>query len=191
MNFVVPLYRGDAVYAYVHMRPLSVAAFELNYRLLLRTYNTMLAEGPAAARMGHLFLRDAATDLARVGEDAASISASLMNEIGRLSSVILSTKDGWQTLPLQQAIDGNLLDAGDATEAVNAALFFIVVWHVSPKQVRDSLLKTATELWGAVRSSLQPSEWIASLPTSTVVGSSGATEQTPGITVMVQGAPVT
>ena len=64
MNFVVPLYHGDEIYAYVHARPISVPAFEMNYRLLIRTYNTMLGEGPVAARMGHLFLKDAAQALA-------------------------------------------------------------------------------------------------------------------------------
>ena len=192
MFFVVPLYHGDDVYAYVHMRPISAAAFEMNYRLLIRTYNTMLGEGPVAARMGHLFLRDAATALAGADGDGTALSAPLLNEIGRLSSVILATKTGWQTIPLQQALDGKLLDAEDAQEAVNAALFFICVWHVSPKQTRDGLLKTGTELWGAARSPLQPTEWIASLPTSTAIVSSGATAApaaapAPTATLLVRG----
>ena len=190
MNFVVPLYHGDDIYAYVHSRPISAAAFELNYRLLIRTYNTMLSEGPVAARMGHLFLKDAAAALAPDG-DGSAISALLTNEIGRMSSVILATKTGWQTIPLQQALDSELLDPGDAIEAKNSSLFFIVVWHVSPKQTRDGLLKTATELWGAVRSPLQPTEWIASLPTSTATAPSGETAAKPVATTLVQGTAPT
>lgn len=191
MNFVVPLYHGDAVYAYVHARPISAAAFEMNYRLLIRTYNTMLSEGPVAARMGHLFLKDAAAALAPDNSDGSTISAPLLNEIGRMSSVILATKTGWQTLPLQQALDSKLLDPEDAIEAANASLFFIAVWHVSPKQTRDGLLKTATELWGAVRSPLQPTEWIASLPTSTATAPSGETVAQPAATILVQGTAPT
>ena len=190
MNFVVPLYHGDDIYAYVYARPISTAAFEMNYRLLIRTYNTMLGEGPVAVRMGHLFLKDAAAALAPDG-NGSTISAPLLNEIGRMSSVILATKTGWQTIPLQQALDSKLLDPEDAVEAANASLFFIVVWHVSPKQTRDGLLKTATELWGAVRSSLQPTEWIASLPTSTATAPSGGTVAQPGATILVQGTAPT
>jgi hypothetical protein len=190
MNFVVPLYHGDDIYAYVHARPISAAAFEMNYRLLIRTYNTMLGEGPVAARMGHLFLKDAAAALAPDG-DGSAISALLLNEIGRMSSVILATKTGWQTIPLQQALDSKLLDPEDAVEAANASLFFIVVWHVSPKQMRDGLLKTAIELWGAVRSPLQPTEWIVSLPTSTVTAPSGETVAKSGATILVRGTAPT
>ena len=190
MNFVVPLYHGDDIYAYVHARPISAAAFELNYRLLIRTYNTMLNEGPVAARMGHLFLKDAAAALAPDG-DGSAISTLLLNEIGRMSSVILATKTGWQAIPLQQALDSKLLDPEDAIEAANASLFFIVVWHVSPKQTRDGLLKTATELWGAARSPLQPTEWIASLPTSTATAPSGETVAQPAATILVQGTAPT
>ena len=196
LNFVVPLYRDDGtLYAYVHSRPISAAAFDMSYRLLIRTFNNMLEEGPVASRFADKFLRDAAGQLAGPKGDADAICQPLLNEIGRLSSVILSTKDGWQTIPLQQAIDGKLLDEGDATEAVNASVFFICVWHVSPKAQRGGLLQTGTELWGAQRSSLQPTEWIASLPTSTATAPIGATARTEaprgGMTLEVQGMPPT
>jgi hypothetical protein len=190
LNFVIPCFHDEAdkdPYAYVHCRPISAAAFDMSYRLLIRTFNTMMDEGPVASRFADKFLRDAATALAGPGGDGAALSAPLLNEIGRLSTVILSTPQGWQTVPLQQASDAKMLDEGDVEAAVNSALFFSCVWHISPKKNRAGFLQTGNALWSAVTSPLQPTEWIASLPTSTATASSGATAPSQGITVT--GAP--
>jgi hypothetical protein len=164
LNFVFPCYHGEDIYAYVHTRPISAAAFDMSYRLLIRVYNTTLGEGPIAVRFMDKFLRDAAKEMSNGGDD---LSVPLMNELGRTSSVILATKDGWQTLPLQQALDGKLLDPEDASSAVNAALFFSVGWHIHPKKAQTGLFQTGAEHWEWQSTSSSPTEWIASLPTST------------------------
>jgi hypothetical protein len=177
LNLVVPLYKGDdspSPYAYVHSRPISVAAFEANFRLLIRTFQTMMGEGPSAFRSANLFLREAAVSLAGKDETPDVLCAPLLNEIKRMSVVIAATPSGWDTVPLQQAIDHGLLDADDAREAVNSVVFFTAVWHVSPKRIRADLLENGTQLWGAQTSSLPPTEWIASLQTLTETANSGA-----------------
>ena len=182
LNFVIPLFHDeadDAPYAYVYSCPISTAAFEMNFRVLVRMFKLIADEGGAANRFARLFLKEAAAQLAGSDGNADLVSQPLLNEIGRLSSVIVSTKDGWQTVPLQQAIDGKLLDPGDADEAVSASLFFIAALQVSPKQIRPALVESGMRTWTAARSSLQPMEWIASLPISTATGSSGATASIP------------
>jgi hypothetical protein len=178
LNFVFPCYRGEDIYAYIHTRPIPAAAFDMSYRLLIRTFNTMLDEGPVASRFADKFLRDAATAL---NTDATP----LLNEIGRLSSVIMAAKDGWQQIPLQQAVDGKMLDPEDAQSAVNAALFFSCIWHVSPKKNRMGLLQTGAELWGWQSTPSSPMEWIASLPKSTTDATSAPTPR--GTEFVVQG----
>ena len=178
LNFVVPLFHDEAdadPYAYVHAQPISTAAFESSFRLLIRTYQTMMEEGPGAMRFAKLFLKDAAQALVGPAGNADAYAAPLLNEIGRLSYAIVGTDKGWETIPLQQAVSGNLLDDGDGDAAMGAVICFLAVWHVSPKQPRQAFLETATQIWAAALSPLQPTEWIASLPTLTGAASSGGT----------------
>ena len=189
LNFVVPLYHDEAdanPYAYVYIKPISVGAFEANYRLLVRTFRRMMEEGGAANRFARLYVQDAATEIAGDGA-GKDYAAPLLNEIGRISTAIVGGPAGWQPIPLQQAIDGGLLDTDDGTEAISAAVFFTAIWHISPKQIRAGLLESGTQTWGAETSSLPPMGWIASLPTSTAIDSTGETAPAPG-TIRIQGA---
>lgn len=178
LNFVVPLYHDEAdadPYAYVHATPIATSVFEANFRLLIRTYQTMMEEGPTAMKFARLFMRDAAAALVGPNGNADAYAAPLVNEISRLSHVMVGTPKGWESVPLQQAISSGLLDDGDGDAAMGAVICFLAVWHVSPKQPRQAFLETATQIWGAVLSPLQPSEWIASLPTSIGGVTSGQT----------------
>ena len=174
LNFVVPLFHGEddgSPYAYVYARPISVAAFEANYRLLVRTFQTMMEEGSSAMRFARLFMKDAAAAL----PNGEAMATALLNEVGRLSSAVVATARGWETIPLQQAVDAKLLDDGDGDEAIGAAVFFLAVWHISPKSIRSGLLASGTQAWSAELSPLPPMEWIASLPTLTEAATSGET----------------
>jgi hypothetical protein len=192
LNFVIPLYHDEAdadPYAYVYSCPISTAAFEASYRLLVRTFRLMMEERGAANRFARLFLRDAAAALAGPDGNPDVICAPLLNEIGRLSSVIIPGASGWQTIPLQQAIDGKLLDPGDGEEAISASIFFTAAWHISPKAMRLGLLESGLQTWNAQTSSLPPTEWIASLRTSTATASSGAMVPGATVSITVQGRP--
>jgi hypothetical protein len=164
LNLVMPLYRegGDA-YAYVHSRPISVSTFDVHYRIILRAFNAMVEEGPVGARHASRFLRSAAESVAgEPGPKAEALYAPLLNEVERLSTVMIGRPAGWEPVPLQQAT--HLLDPGDAAEAVNASVFFTVAWHCVPRRARLDFITNFSRLWGAETSSLPLTEWIAGLP---------------------------
>jgi hypothetical protein len=162
LNLVVPLYReSGAAYAYVHSRPVSVSTFDVHFRVILRAFNMMVEEGPVGARSASRFLRAAAADL-NLGSGGY---LPLLNEIERLSTVMIGSETGWQPVPLQQA--AGMLEGEDGAEAVNASVFFTVAWHAVPKRTRLVFIENFSKLWGAETSSSPLTEWIASLPTST------------------------
>lgn len=182
LNLDIPLYDdNDTIYAHVYSQPISTAAFEANYLLLVRTFETMMSEGRSALRMANLFLKDAAKEIARSrnakDDGIISVYIPLVNEITRLSMAVVATPQGWDTIPLQQAIDHGKITPDDGREALSAAIFFTAASHVPPRQSRVMLIDLALPLWGASTSSLPLMEWTASLPTSTVTGTTGGTEQ--------------
>lgn len=175
LNLVVPLYdEADKVYAYVHSMPISREAFEISFRLIAATYSEIGRLGLAGARVSHLLLNDVAKNMAGADENAETVSRALLNEIHRLSNVIMPTDAGWETMPLQQALDRKLLDAEDVPEVLSAVVFFTVAWHMHPKAQRKDFMEGGARMWGAQTTSLASTAYTASLPTSTAPVSSGA-----------------
>lgn len=178
LNLVIPLYRDEAdeaPYAYVHSVPISEAAFDVHFKLLIKAFEAMIAIGASAMGSARRFVIAAAEEMTSAGGRADLLWAPLLNEIERMSIVLVSTPTGWDTVPLRQAVDQGFLEPGDDTEAVNGAVFFTVAWHVPPRRRRSLVIEYGATQWSAVTSSLTPTDFIASLKTSTAVETSAAT----------------
>ena len=176
LYFVVPLDRDDgSTYAHVHILPISVAAYDAHFQLLIRAYQMMADSGYLAFRSAKRFVRAAAATMTPPDSNADMVAGPLLNEIERLATVVVATSSGWDTLPLSQAISQNLLEPGDGDEAVSAACFFTAAWHVPTRRVRASLLDVGTKLWGAHTSSSPPTAPNVGPQTSTATANTGAT----------------
>lgn len=177
LNLVVPLYHGDDVYAYVHAQPLSREVFEANYLLISRTFSAIHSEGLgniAGPRVARMVMKTVAEQ--QKNEDSAQ---ALINEIRRLSSVVLPSEGGWTTLPLQDALNQKKLDEDDVEEVENAITFFICASAMYRKVTLRVMLDGATKLWGAQISSLTCMAFVASLPISTAAVNTGGTVPPP------------
>ena len=174
LNLVVPVYGDeDHVVGYVHSIPLARATFEANYRLVAATFAAIFDEG-----LGELAgPRVAALILKEVAQGKRLDPQPLLNEIKRLSCFIRPGETGWEQVPLAQAEQGRLISEDDMADVMSAIVFFTVAWAMWPKVKRAMLMAGAARLWGAETSSSQPTEWIASLKTSTEIVSSSATAQ--------------
>jgi hypothetical protein len=181
LYFVVPLLReGGETYAHVYSLPISVAAFDVHFNLLIRAYQMMADSGYLAFRSARRYVRAAATAL---DTDAAP----LLNEIERLSTVAMANGERWDTIPLAQAVAQGLLEDGDGEEAVNAACFFTAAWHVPTKRVRTSLLAVGSNLWGAHTSSSPPTARTGGSPTSTSAAATAPTPPANVTTIVIPG----
>lgn len=185
LNLVIPLYRdGDDPYAWVHATPISREVFESNYLLLSKTFTAIHTEGlgeVAGPKVAALILRDIGKQMAGAGGDGETVIRPLLNEIRRLSNVIVPGPNGWEMRPLQDAIVPKLLDEDDLHEVENGLVFFTVVSPMYPKQSRQDFLDGAARLWGARMLSSNSTEFRDSLRTSTETASSGATVTTSSV----------
>ena len=182
LNLVVPLFRGDNPYAFVHSMPLSRDTFEANYLLISKTFKSIHDEGLgviAGPRVAHLLLREIAAR-----NEMTDAYTALMNEIRRLSNVVIGSRDGWEVVPYHEAVTKKLLDDEDYSEVEGAIVFFIVASAMYRRLVLGTVLEGATGIWSAQTSSLNVTAFASSLPTSTKAASTGETS-TPSVAVPV------
>jgi hypothetical protein len=165
LNFVLPIYDADdKISAYVHSTPLSREAFEESFVLISKTFSAIHGEGLgsiAGPRVAALIMRTVAK---RNDDEAAALT--LMNEIRRLTNVVVSGPRGWTTVPFQDAVDAKTIDPDDLSEVENAIVFFTVYSAMHRRQTLKDLLTGAARMWGAQVSSLTPTAFAASLLTS-------------------------
>ncbi len=176
LNLVIPLYgEDDQVTGYVHSTPISREAFDANFLLISKTFALIHAEGLGSIsgpRVAVNLMREIAK---RSSDDPDELCAPLMNEIRRLSNFIGAGANGWEPLPLYNAIRENKIDVDDLVEVESAIVFFTCYSAMLQRRVLADMLVPAVRLWGAQTSSLTVTAFAASLPTSTPAANTGVT----------------
>ncbi len=176
LNLVVPIERDDGATSYVYSIPVTASVFERYYMVFARTFNVIYTGGlgmTTGPRVAAMILKDTAKALG-VWDGPEGADRGLMQEIRRLTNVIVLTEKGWEAIPLHEAITKGSLDERDASEVENAIVFFTVSWHMNRWEDRKkgtedkpSLLESAMKIWGGRLESLSFTEFCASLSTST------------------------
>jgi hypothetical protein len=186
LNFVIPLYdEAGTVSSYVHSTPISREVFEANAITIAQTFTSIYAGGlgaTAGPRIAAILLRRNAQD--SVGDDSEArlmaleaINHGLFSEIYRLTNVVINGPTGWMTVPYEVAVKQNMIDEDDAAEVENALVSFIVDSAMHKKRDVAGILKISSKLWGAQTSSLNCTEFAASLQTLKEVVSIGETPE--------------
>lgn len=176
LNLVIPIERDDGSKVYIHSMPVPRETFEMYFRVMAKAFADIQRLGMAVMsgpKIAEISLRQTATD-ANVWEGDDGVKNGLMGEIRRLTSIILPTPQGWQTLPLTDAIGAELISEEDVQEAEGAIVFFILSSAMSPRSVLEINLRATTEWWGSQVTSSNVSEFARSLPPLTKADSSGA-----------------
>lgn len=181
LNFVVPvLDANDNPIAYVHSAPIDRTVFETYFLVVSKTFSAIYGEGLGSVggpRVAALILKRVAQDM-NMWDGPEGVQSGLVNEIRRLTNVIMPGEDGWQTIPFEDAIRQNRIDADDAAEVENAITFFIVSSAMHRRNVLMTILDGAAKLWGALTTLSNCTEFAASLPTSKEAANFGVTAQT-------------
>src|SRR4029077_4018571 len=170
--------RDDGTSVYVHSAPISKEVYEANFRLITRTAVSMYSDGlapGACARIAALAMRATAKEMDEGSGDTYRRSAeSLMQEIWRLTNVLMPGLRGWETVPFHEVMQNNSLDDEQVSEVQNILAFFTVIsWFHRGSERQDiyRMLKT----YGAQTVSSNVTEFSASLPISTPTATSGVT----------------
>ena len=163
----------DSGSVYVHSAPISRIEWEEYFYVLSQTYASLFMGGLGVATgptMASLMLRKVAKEQGVWAGDAG-VETGLMGAIRRLTNVVVSTPEGWQTLPYDVAVSRGILDEEAQAEVENAIVFFICVSSVlrGPKS-RPKLLVTLgmmRALWDAQTTPSDVTVFASSLTTST------------------------
>lgn len=169
LHLVIPIYAEDneTIHAYVHSAPISSEVFEAHFLLISKTFAAIHAEGlgnVAGPRVASLILNKVAE---RIGDPSNAIA--LMNEVRRLTNVLMRTDRGWETYAFQDVTDGRLLDEEDLNEVINSVVFFTAAYVMHQRKNRKAFLVGAAIIWGAQISPLDFTAFVASQRTSAAV----------------------
>ena len=174
MNIVVPLERGETT-VYIHSTPISEDVFDNYWRVLAAAHARLFSEGlgvVSGPRVALRMVRDVAKER-NVWDGPEGVQNGLMNEVRRLSNAFVPGATGWVTLPQQEAVSNGTLTAEESREAENILVFFTLVSLLNKKQQVPGLLKAAGDLWGFATTSLNSTDYAASLPILTAAATSG------------------
>ena len=168
LNLVLKVEREEGP-LYVHSTPISEQLFDKYFFTISKTYEALASvSGEYLLRMGP---RVAARMLRRVAEaDEAwdgptGIKSGLVAEIRRLSNVLVLSAAGWETIPLQEALDRKFFSQDEFSEIENAIVFFTVCSVSMKRAEANSILTTLFTALGDVVTSLNSSEYQHSLLT--------------------------
>jgi len=177
LNLVIPVETDNGGTLYVHSTPISREVFDTYFLVLSKTFAAIHGEGLgmiAGPRVAALILKKISTDMG-IWEGETGVQRGLVNEMHRLTNVLVLGERGWETVPYDEAITKELITQDDAAEVDNAVTFFIVSSAMHKRVMVEAMVAGAARLWGGQTSSLNCTEYASSLPTSIVTGNSGVT----------------
>ncbi|VWB07102.1 hypothetical protein [Burkholderia lata] len=169
LNLAIPF--GNGLVAY--HAPIDRAVYEANYAVLHATLATMSkrgvhylrASGPSIAS---LVLKDEAKrEAAERGEKVDSVA--LLGEIKRLTTVLSPSPSGYETLPVDVALEQGKFDAEDWSELEASLVFFTCLVQTAKKSDRAIVANSAASVMDGSITSSAITAYVASLQISTKV----------------------
>lgn len=168
LNIVIPIETESKGLIYVHSTPISRDVFEQFYLELGKVFSQCFD----AINQAHLALT--APQLAYPALKTMTIKAGnweevkkgLINEIVRLTNVLVIGEKGWESIPLDLAIKREILDEDEESEVLSALTFFTAICRVAPKDLRMSFLEMAGSLRSWELTSLDSTEYLNGLTIS-------------------------
>lgn len=184
LNLAIPLEREDGTTLWIFSTPVRKEVFETYFLVLAKTFSSLTRNGldpRSGPSVAALMLREVAMATSRdndsnwwEGDDGIGGKTGLLAEIVRLSNCLVGTPDnGWQTMPLQEALDKKLVSDEEKSEVMNLLVFFTVTSLVAPKADRPILINGMAAIYRLQSTSSSYTEWSASLKTRTPVETSG------------------
>jgi hypothetical protein len=175
LNLVINIKRPDGSSVFVHSMPMPSEIFSLYFERAGQTMNALYSGGLGlfAPRYAYDMLRKISLKH-KDWEGPSGIEIGFMAEIRRLTSAIFMGANGWDTVPLENALKNDLLDVDEIKEIYGALVFFTFALHSHLKSDQP-LWENALDMWNARISLLNSTDFMRSLPTSTAAASTGAT----------------
>ena len=179
LNLVIPVDWENGGQIFVHSTPIAREIFEQFFLVISKTFASIFSQGLGAIagpRIAFLMLKQTAQELG-IWDGAGGVQMGLVAEIIRLSNVSMPADGGgWQSIPLQSVIDKQVLDPDTIAEIEGELIFFTCVSMMNKRNQIAGIMDTVGGLWGSQTTSLNATEYQASLTISTTVANIGGTE---------------
>jgi hypothetical protein len=157
---------------HVHSVPIGREVFEANFLPISRAFTAVYTNGlgpVTGPRVAALLLKEEASKLG-VWERTQQ---SLMAEIYRLTNVVAPGPSGWESMPFDVARKRGIIDEDTASEVENCIVYFTCASSIHLKAEMEVAREGLSTLWNAQTTLSNVTEYMRSLPISTVEESTG------------------
>ncbi|WP_449266187.1 hypothetical protein [Escherichia coli] len=181
LNLIIPV-RTEKGNGWIHATPISKEVFKEHFFILGKTFSAMFSDGlgvVAGPRVAFLMLERISRD-SGIWDDDKGVRNTLVNEIIRLANLVYPVEGkGYDTIPLDMALEREIIDLD---EVAGELVFFTCVSSINSPEQAKGTMDVVNGIWSTQCSSLNLTEWIASLPTLKSAASSGVTVNTSSAT---------
>ncbi|EHK3454123.1 hypothetical protein MZH23_20345 [Escherichia coli] len=181
LNLIIPV-RTEKGNGWIHATPISKEVFKEHFFILSKTFSAIFSEGlgvVAGPRIAFLMLERISRD-SGIWDDDKGVRNTLVNEIIRLANLVYPVEGkGYDTIPLDIALEREIVELDDVAGEL---VFFTCVSSINSPEQAKGTMDVVNGIWSTQCSSLNLTEWIASLPTLKSAASSGATANTSSAT---------
>lgn len=181
LNLIIPV-RTEKGNGWIHATPISKEVFKEHFFILSKTFSAIFSEGlgvVAGPRIACLMLERISSDM-NIWDGEKGVRNTLVNEIIRLANLVYPVEGkGYDTIPLDMALEREIIDLD---EVAGELIFFTCVSSINSPEQAKGTMDVVNGIWSTQCSSLNLTEWIASLPTLKSAASSGATANTSSAT---------
>lgn len=185
LNVVLPVRSGPSgTEVSAFHTPISREVFEANYKLLAYTKANLASEGiyyqmDTGPRIAAMVLRDRARhdaeaqgDIGDKGKPSERAAEALFEEMKRLTTILGPTPNGWQTLPVDAAIQADIITRDEWDETLSEIVFFTCHYALARSAEKQGIGQATASVLKASVTSSPLSEYVASLPKSTMAAPS-------------------
>ncbi|HDQ6569781.1 TPA: hypothetical protein QBF19_003155 [Escherichia coli Ou:H7] len=181
LNLIIPV-RTEKGNGWIHATPISKEVFKEHFFILSKTFSAIFSEGlgvVAGPRVAFLMLERISRE-SGIWDDDKGVRNTLVNEIIRLANLVYPVEGkGYDTIPLDMALEREIVELDDVAGEL---VFFTCVSSINSPEQAKGTMDVVNGIWSTQCSSLNLTEWIASLPTLKSAASSGATANTSSAT---------
>lgn len=170
LNLVMPIQTAKNGVVHIHSVSISRAVFEQFYLELGKVFSQCFDSVNqahlvlSAPQLAYPALKSIATKAGN-WDGTGGVKFGLVNEIIRLTNILVSGEKGWESIPFDTAVKRGVLDEDDEAELLSSLVFFIAISKVAPKDLKNSFLEMAGALRNWVLSSLDATGYMNGLPT--------------------------
>ncbi|EQB9094964.1 hypothetical protein ACIT93_000886 [Escherichia coli] len=181
LNLIIPV-QTEKGNGWIHATPISKEVFKEHFFILSKTFSAIFSEGlgvVAGPRIAFLMLERISRD-SNAWEGDKGVRNTLVNEVIRLANLVYPVEGkGYDTIPLDMALEREIVELDDVAGEL---VFFTCVSSINSPEQAKGTLDVVNGIWSTQYSSLNLTDWIASLPTLKSAASSGATANTSSAT---------